>query len=442
MRLISSIFGFLTVLLVWSPSIFAANPVMIQGTSDWIPEFYLSARGLERERTWIGLLRGEYVSVAGSPIKAGGWVGQDALFNTTSADDDGHSDISLKILRFGVRGYLPESDIDYLLLLEAGDNIQTKMSEPVIPVEWSLTFNRFPGMRLRAGQFHYPGSEEGMKTAIAQHYAHFSNPVNMLLLERYFDGDGSDPRDANRMNGPTSGFTDIGVQLFDQIAFNGWENTYAIMIGQGNGPNRSDNNTAKDIYLYYALEEPYGGIGYSRQGWKWYTWYQHGERRVTTSGAGEYPRERYGLGMNYLKQRWRVEWEYVGAHGMIPAGSDGGAIPGAYNNTATAVASYNLLREGGGRGWYLDIGYLVTPDFTVSARTDKVVTFDSAGYQREQKGLTLGAEYQLNDQTKIMLNHEFRSARFPNLEDNDLRNIILSGMDDRLSLQVTMSWMW
>jgi predicted porin len=265
--------------------------------------------------------------------------------------------------------------------------------------------------------------------------------TDQMLLERFLDGDGSDPNDSNGPNGSVGAFRDIGIQVFDTFDGYGWEHSYAAMLGNGNGLNRTDNNNEKDVYLYWASEKVFGGKGARREGWKLFGWLQDGERTLEfvdgVAGDQDFDRERWGFGTTFRKGKYRAAAEYIDADGMIFNGSDGGAVPGSPNNAGTAVASLNIAPNGNAEGYYVHLGYAVTPKIELDVRYDYLdrLSNDDAA-EREFTTWTLGAQYFFNKKTRAVINYEFRDLEAPELSSSAPPNKIGDSMDDRLSLQV------
>ncbi len=411
-------------------SVQAANWLALQGTE---PD-----NAAERAKLW-GFIQPEYQVTDDTPIQAGPWAGQRALFNQQRPDLRSTGGFNILRARFGVRGqgFPLDSGVNYFLLVETGNNGITRGGGGNLKVtDASLTLNYIPGARIRVGQFKYPGAEEGLQAIHVFDYINFTTVTNQMLLERFFDGDGSDPQNPNRPNGPVGAFRDIGVQVFDIFKRGDWEHSYAFMVGNGNGITRGDNDDNKDFYAYWSSERIYAGKGARRQELKLFAWLQSGKRTLTAAGAGEYDRDRWGLGATYRKGKWRGAFEYMAGDGMIFAGSDGAAVPGSLNNAGTAVASFNMLPTAKADGWYAHVGYMATKKLELDARYDTYNRATNiAAAERKFDTFTLGAQYFFNKKARFLLNYEFRDAEAPNAPATAGPNKILGGMDDRLSAQ-------
>ncbi|WP_455205095.1 hypothetical protein [Kaarinaea lacus] len=448
--------------LTVSSNALAANWLMLQGTEP--------AGSAERAKVW-GFIQPEYQYTGDTKLKGGPWADQDAVFNQQRPDLKTASGFNVLRARVGVRGNgLPlDSKVNYFFLAEFGNNGITRgEGGAAIVSDASVTFNHIPFARVRFGQFKYPGSEEGLQAIHVFDYINFTNITNTLLLERFFDYDGSgtavkptrpptveDSANPNNPNGPVGAFRDIGIQIFDTFKIGSWEHGYAAMVGNGNGIARGDNDDNKDVYLYWSSEWVFGGKGPRRQGWKMFAWGQDGKRTLinengTTTTAddfvGEYDRKRWGVGTTFRKSKYRAAFEYVAADGMIFNGTDGGAVAGAVSNpipqgpgnpTVTSTASWNMLPEDEADGFYVDFGYLVIPKLELDIRYDTLNrATKTANAERKFDTVTLGAQYFFNKKTRLILNYEFREGEAPNLPSTDNANKVLDSMDDRASLQV------
>lgn len=409
----------------------AANWLMLQGAEpqDAAP----------RAKVW-GFIQPEYTSTDDTLLKAGPWAGQKAIFNQMRPDLKTAQGFNMVRARIGVRGTaLPlDSNVNYFVLAELGNNGITRQGGGSVKLtDASVTLNHIKGARVRVGQFKTPGSEEGLQAIHVFDYINFTGATNGLLLERFFDGDGSDINSANAPNGPVGAFRDVSIQVFDAFKNGNWEHSYAAMIGNGNGITRGDNDDNLETYLYWSSERIYGGKGPRRKGWKMYAWHQDGKRTLTKNGAGEYDRTRSGVGSTYRKGKIHANFEYITADGMIFNGTDGGALPGARNNADTVTASFNMETKGEADGYYLDFGYHITPKWEVDVRYDVYNRMtDVSAKERRFETWTLGTQYFFNKKSRLIINYEMRDAEAPNLPSTAAPNKILDGMDDRISAQL------
>ncbi|HEB55719.1 MAG TPA: porin [Gammaproteobacteria bacterium] len=449
-------------LLASSGEALAVNWLKMQGTEP--PG--VSARA----RVW-GFIQPEYQQTEGTKLQAGAWKGQKAIFNMSRPDLKTRSGFNVIRARIGVRGtgFPLDNNVNYFFLAEFGNNGITRQGGGNVKItDASVTLNQFKGARIRVGQFKTPGSEEGLKAIHVFDYINFSTGVNQLLLERFFDGNGSGTPGngattgsgvVNRPNGPVGAFRDIGVQVFDWFTMGNWEHTYALMLGNGNGITRGDNDGNREVYAYWASEllfagaspfpsgthlappswsaDQHGPRGARYQSLKLFGWYQGGKRTLTGEGAGEYDRTRSGLGLTLRKGKIRAAVEYFKAEGMIFSGTDGGAVAGATANNGVGIASYNVETMGEANSWYLDFGYLIHPKLELDIRYD-VLNRNTNVSAKERKfdTLTLGAQYFFNKKSRLLVNYEMRNASAPGWSSSATPNQILDSMDNRMSAQL------
>jgi hypothetical protein len=413
----------------------ATNWLQLQGTEP--------AGSTDRFNLW-GFIQPEYDYTENSKLPVGPYAGQKAVFNQIGPDLTSSSTFLIRRARLGVRGAnMPiDSKTNYFLLLEAGENGITKFGDSAVAAtDASVTLNHIPHARVRIGEFKYPGGEEGLQAIHVFNYINFSAAFDQLLLERFFDGDGSDTQDENKPTG-FGAYRDIGVQVFDWFNWLGFEHSYAAMVGNGNGLNRTDNNSEKDYYLYWASEKVFGGsTGARREGWKLFGWYQKGERTLEyvngVAGKQDFDRKRWGFGTTYRKGKLRGAAEYVDADGMVLNGTDGGAVPGSRNNAGTQTASFNIAPDGKGHGYYVDLGYRVIPKLELDVRYDYLDRVENEDpNEREFTNWTIGAQWFFNKKTRALLNYEIRDAKAPNFSSSAPPNQILDETDNRLSLQL------
>ncbi len=440
----------------------AANWLMLQGTER------PGAAG--RAKVW-GFLQPEYQSTDGTTVQAGAFKGNDAIFNMVRPDLDTDSDLNVLRARIGVRGIsMPlDSNINYFFLAETGNNGVSRYgnggSADMRMTDASITINNIKGARIRVGQFKTPIGEEGLQAIHVFDYINFSNVTNGLLLERFFNGDGSgtfvnqtptgsttasNSQDVNSPNGGVGAFRDVGIQVFDTFKMGDWEHSYAVMLGNGNGVNRGDNDDNKDTYLYYSAEQVYGGKGPKRQGMKLYVWNWDGKRTLTTEGAGEYDRTRSGIGMTYRKGKQRAAFEYITADGMIFTGTDGASVPGTATGQLPGAgpfgtnpnpdgdrvqASWNVATGGEANGYYLHYGYAITPKWELDIRHDvynRMTNVTNA--ERIFTTTTLGAQYWFNKKSHLTINYELRDAEAPAYSATSNTQKVLDSIDDRISI--------
>ncbi len=412
----------------------ATNWLQLQGTEP--------AGSAERLKVW-GFIQPQYTYTENTKLKAGPWKGQKAVFNQTAPERKSSNTFQLRRARLGIRGanFPLDSKTNYFLLVEAGKNGITEFDSAVALTDASITLNHIPYARVRIGQFKTPGSEEGLQAIHVFDYINFTNVTDQMMLERFLDEDGSRAGFANGPNGSVSAFRDIGIQVFDWFDVGEWQHSYAFMVGDGNGLNRTDNNNEKDLYAYWSSEWIFGGKGARRQGWKMFAWGQSGKRTLDYTfgnpGKRDFDRDRWGFGTTFRKDKYRAAAEYIYADGMIFNGSDGGAVPGSTSNNGAATASLNINPNGESEGYYVHFGYAVIPQIELDIRydyLDRMKNVDAA--EREFTTLTLGVQYFFNKKTRALVNYEFRDLDAPDFPSSAPQNEIADSMDDRLTVQL------
>ncbi|HEC19966.1 MAG TPA: porin [Gammaproteobacteria bacterium] len=423
----------------------AANWLMLQGAEP------SSAAG--RAKVW-GFLQPTYTSMKGTEVAAGGWNGSPAQFNMQPPHLSTSKGFDLRRARIGIRGqgFPLDPKVNYFFLAEFGSNGITWPNGgdgQARITDASVTLSHIPGARIRVGLFKTPMSEEMYQGIHVFDYINFTNFGFQQLLERFMTEDGSGaPGSAgvNAPNGPVNAVRDQGIQVFDTFKTGGWDTSYSLMVGNGNGINRADNNDQLDKYFYLSTEKVYAGKGPRVQSLKLYAWAISGKRDIIVTSAGtgvpeRFDRKRNGIGMTFRKGAYRAAAEILRADGMIFAGTDGGAKAGSIGCCGAASgqpAGFNMLPDDKADAYYVHLGYAVTRALELDIRYDTMNrgTETDAG-ERKFTTTTLGAQWFFNLKTRLVVNYEIRDAEAPNLPSTDNANKILSEMDNRLSLQIT-----
>lgn len=430
-----------TCLLACATMAHAANWLMLQGTE---PEGQSA-----RAKLW-GFVQAQYQYDNSDPNPNGGFNPPKLI----GPNLDDQSQFNVNRARIGVRGTgLPlDSKVNYFVLAELGNNGITYGDDGKHLTDASITLNHIPGARIRMGLFKYPGAEEGLQAIHVFDYINFTSVTNQLLLERFPSStcDGASPTtpctqtsdlnnaaspvpdaDMNQFSRSVGAFRDTGVQVFDTFKSGTWENSYAIMYGNGNGLNYGDNDDNKDLYLYLSTENVFGGKGGRREGLKLFAWHQDGKRTNAKDRTQEQDRTRSGLGVKYLQKPFRASAEYMQGKGMIFQGQH---RPNHMFNDLEAAGYYV---EGGwyipDTRWEIDLRYdsytrdenfkFPTPPPASSVPGDES-TFDT---------VTVGAQYHFNKKTRMNVEYASRDARSDTkaIENN------VKGIKDRFAIQVT-----
>lgn len=421
-----------TFVLLMSSKSYGTNWIMLQSTE---PSMAPKAK-------LFGSLIADYQYTNDTRLPVGPWVKQKAVFNQIGPRLASSSQLTLRKIKLGVRGALPNQQLNYRLMAMAGDNSVTRLDQGdrVRILDGSVTYNAIPHARLRLGMFKYPGAEEGIQFNAPGNFINYSTMTNQLLLERFFDNDGSNPYDSNLPGVPNT-FRDIGLMAFDSFRQNMWEHTYAAMLGNGNGISTSGDSHGIETYLYWSSEYVLGGKGAKQEGIKIFTWLQNGERTLKSGLNSQfddhYDRRRMGLGITYQQGKFRVSTEAVKAAGMIPNSVDSGGVPGRLNNAGTAVSSYNLLPDENAFGWYVVCGYRLMERWWADVRYDRLDRgTDISSNERKFTTWTLGTSYHFTPKVRLLINYEIRDNEAPNLPDNAGSNQILDSYDDRFGVQL------
>ncbi|MDZ7661236.1 porin [Thiohalophilus sp.] len=398
----------------------AANWLMLQGTEprDAAP----------RAKLW-GFIQAQYQKDNSDPSDVpGGYIPPKLIGPKLESQEA----FNVNRARIGVRGQgMPlDGNVNYFILAELGYNGITAANNGGTNItDASVTLNHIDGARVRMGLFKTPGFEEGLQAIHVFDYINFTSAGNQLMLERHpADSDTVQPPipDAN-MNAhstPVGAFRDVGIQVFDAFRNGDWEHSYAVMYGNGNGLNGSDNDENKDTYVYLSSEKIFGGRGPRREGLKIFAWYQDGKRTNVYDPTEEQDRTRSGAGVKYLKKPFRVTAEYLTGEGMIFQGQH---RPTHYFNDEEADGYYiDLGWYIPGTNWELDLrydSYTRGENHPTSAASDES-RFDTT---------TIGAQYHINKKTRV--NMEYSSRDFES--DTTAVDNQLLGVDSRLAVQLT-----
>lgn len=430
----------------------AANWLMLQGTE---PD-----SAAPRAKVW-GFVQAQYQKDTSDANSSDGYIPPKLI----GPNLDSQEQFNVNRARIGVRGtgFPLDGKTNYFLLTEFGNNGITAPDDRSARVtDASITFNHIPHARIRAGLFKYPGAEEGLQAIHVFDYINYTTATNQLLLERFPNSsytsnnppiELSSGSSLGGFSKPVGAFRDVGVQVFDTIAINDWEHSYAFMVGNGNGLNFGDNDDHLDRYLYWSSEKVYGGKGPRRQGLKIFAWTQRGERLLdntddATQNPTSFDRDRTGFGVKYLKGQFRFSAEYMMGEGMIFVGPD---KPTFYINDAGGPVAQDVGNgaEGEADGYYIEGGwYIPNSRWEIDARYDVYnrLTDDnefSAGpntgksFEMEFVTLTIGAQYHVNRKTRLNFEVANRSAEAVDFGGGEGPNDNLDGVDRRYAIQLT-----
>jgi len=419
---------------------FAANWLMLQGTEpkDAAP----------RAKVW-GFIQAEYQKDTSDPCTdavlcpggPGGYVPPKVI----GPNLDSQEAFNVNRARIGVRGQgMPlDGNVNYFILAEFGNNGITNAQDGAAHLsDASITLNHIRGARIRVGLFKTPGPEEALQAIHVFDYINFTEVTNQLMLERFPGASDvaaipspTPNADANAFSTPVGAFRDTGIQIFDTFKSGNWEHSYAVMYGNGNGLNVGDNDSNKDLYLYWASELVFGGKGPRREGLKVFAWNQDGKRTNIYDRTQEQDRTRSGVGFKYLKRPFRVSAEYMQGEGMIFQGQH---RPGP--NPPGTITDFNgIWNNKKADGYYLDFGwYIPGTDWELDARYD----YYTRGEHHQASGpndetrfrtATLGVQYHINKKTRINMTYADRKFE----SDTAAVEAQLEGVKSRTAIQLT-----
>ena len=420
---------------------YSANWLMLQGT-----EAHKQGEA-PRAHLW-GFIQAQYQydtsDPSTAPNPAGGYVPPKLI----GPNLDDQSAFNVNRARVGVRGtgFPLDPKVNYFILTEFGNNGITYGDDGKHLTDASITLNHIPGARIRMGLFKYPGAEEGLQAIHVFDYINFTTVSNQLLLERFLSsscdgGNATTPctqttdvnqpptptpdADMNQFSRSVGAFRDVGIQVFDMFKFSNWEHSYAVMVGNGNGLNYGDNDSNKDVYLYWSSELVFGGKGGRREGLKLFAWHQDGKRANPTDRTQEQDRERSGAGIKYLQKPFRATAEYMQGKGMI------------FQGQHRPTQMYNDLEAA---GYYVEGGwYIPNTNFEIDLRFDSYTRDENhpssvvGQHESTADTITLGSQYHFNKKTRV--NVEYASRDFES--DTPAVNTQVKDVDGRFAIQVT-----
>ena len=234
------------------PAAQAANWLMLQGTE--------AANTAPTAQVW-GFIQVKYEADTSTPDASGGYIPPKLI----GPDLTSQSSFNINRARIGVRGqnFPLDSKVNYFFLAEFGNNGVTSTNGSAAALtDASITLNHIPGARIRAGLFKTPGPEEALQAIHVFDWVNFSEVTNQLMLERfpnkvhtannapynpaYTAVSPASSKPFNAFDRPVGAFRDVGIQIFDAFRFGSWEQSYAMMIGNGNGMEVTDVDNHKD----------------------------------------------------------------------------------------------------------------------------------------------------------------------------------------------------
>jgi len=356
---------------------------------------------------------------------------------------DTQSSFEINRARLALRGMIDkENNFNYFFMTEFGEDGITSPaghSSHNYLTDASITYRGLPyDINVRAGQFKYPGSEEGMRAVFASEYRNFSTAGGQLLLERFIPNNSTEVAPGVFQGATTESvgaYRDRGVEIFntshlqDDITL-----SVAGMVGNGTGLSSSNSSGELTYYGYLASEWLFGkGKGYFTESLKGFAWYQNGKRQLNNEN---YTRERYGIGLDYFHNGLRIDVEYINAKGMIYNGAkDVDSDPYGLDWQFQIAADDSNKADGG----YLNIQYyVIAKKVELLARYDYLNRLtNSVKNERDFKTTTIGASYHFKGANRIDINYAFRDITAPG---NPTAQDVLDYGDNLLSIQATLKF--
>lgn len=433
--------GCVACLLTFANPAFSANWLALQGTEP---------KGTSERAYVSGLVQAEYQKDLSTGNEKGEFIPQKLI----GPNLESRSGFQVGRAMVGVRGTgLPlDSRVNYLLLIELGHNGITH-NDGARATDASMTVDWLPYLTVRGGLFKYPGSEEGLQSPAVSPYINFSEATQQLMQERFPNSDNflktgdrgnTEAKilsiSSNGFAKPVGAFRDTGVQIFDTIDYAGWEHTYAMMLGSGNGLNMGDNNENLTQYYYLASERVLSGgeRDVNREGVKVFGWMQTGKRSYDTDfnlgsrSIQHFTRTRYGMGVTGQWKAYRAQAEYFGANGMIFLGQH----KESFDMNAPGLDTPGNGLKGKASGFYLDGGWRVLDtNFEIDMRYDYVDRLPGDDLEVKFNRLTLATRYFVSKKSSASVNYEIRRAK--SVTGNASLQNNYSGLGGRMGIQFT-----
>ena len=434
---------------VLSMGLHAADWLSIAGTQpDFIKKDGKKIENHNNKPHFWGFIQAGYQKDYGTIFEKGGKNLTPFVMLPPSLDHQ--SGFEINRARLAVRGMVDkDNQLDYFFMTEFGEDGVTQPGGHKTGnylTDASITYNGIPYVHVRAGQFKYPGSEEGMRAVFASEYRNFSTAGNQLLLERFLP---NNAKEVNTKGVPTpntgiyqadteqsvGAYRDRGVEVFNTTHIR--KNITVSVAGMaGNGTGLSSENASGKMTYYGYLSSEYlfgKGKGYFTEAAKVYAWYQDGKRRLNNIN---YDRERYGVGVDYFHNGLRVDVEYIKAKGMIYNGAkDMDTDPYGNDWQYQIAAESNNVADGG----IVSVQYYVLPKkVELLARYDYLNRLtNSVKDERDFKTTTIGMSYHFKGPNRIDVNYAFRDNTAPG---NAAAQKVIDHGDNLLSIQGTIKF--
>jgi hypothetical protein len=361
---------------------------------------------------------GPATGLVGTPLER--FEGVRPLYNRAG---EGPASFGVRRARLAARGALPGSDnrVNYFIMAEFGVLGLTR-SAPVVLTDASVTLSYVPGARLRVGQFKLPIMDEVYGSVPAVHpFTNFSTTLVRLLLENPIRGD--------EYLGGADGFRDVGAMVFDGFQGERWAGSYALMVSNGSGINRLDDDLAKDVAGRVELARVFSGERHDmwRQELRAGAWGTYGRRSVAEDRVD---RIRFGgFAHAELDRVWTLI-EVAGGRGALDLGPQP-PFPGEPVRMSADGAAWGLVAQSGVRLPYDEKGRV-----GLQARFERFEQLrDAPADHRVFLNATGAVEVSPARNLRFLLDYEHRTLRAPS--GSDAARALAAGFGDRVTLQVT-----
>jgi len=392
--------------LLWLATALGADWLTIAGSEHGRPDEVLHPFGFVQPQ-FDAIVGGEEVQ------------DQALIFNTVNGQ--GPSAFQIRRARLAARGSVPNTHqrVSYFLMTEAG-SVSLTRGAPVVFSDMTVTLSA-PGARFRVGQGKLPVMEEIVQgVASSLEFIHFSKTLTGLMLEnRVVNG---------AYSGPSFGFRDVGVQVFEGFQEGKLAGSYALMVSNGNGIHAVDVDAAKDVSGRVELAYVTDGERHSgkREEVKVGAWWLEGTRPV---GDDRYRRMRRGA---FLHVEQGAAWtllEWAQGDGMLESGF---APP--FPGSEVVIAP-----EGTGWGAVASAGFRVDVSDVTLGLKGRYDQFhrrtDVPEAERVFRTGTVGVEVNPHPLVRLQVNYELRRLDAP--AGDEAVAVVTDAMGDRVTAQVT-----
>lgn len=346
------------------------------------------------------------------------YEGARPTFNTVG-DGDASWGASIRRLRLGLRGTVPESAnrVTYFTTVELGHGGMTRL-QPVALADAAVSVRLVPGARLRLGQFKLPLAEEVAESnPQAADFIHFTNVSQRLLAE-------ADVTDGTLSSG-YYGFRDLGAEVFDGLRFGKVALSYRLMLSNGR-MGAMDRDTAKDVsgrvggaYVFRGADtDPH------RHELAWFAWAHTGSREIDGARVA---RRRSGVGAQLELERVRARVEVMQGQGALLLGPQP-----SFDGAPLSVAPF-----GSAVGGYGQLNVEPIRRVVVGVRYEELHTFgERPADERVLRVLTPSVELRFSRKLRFLTSYDARFLDAPSGSED--AKLIARSMGDRIAAQLTL----